>query len=243
MQRIGRVDRRMDLKIEERIVAENPDQANLRGTIGYWNFLPPDELDDLLRLYNRVNHKALRISKTLGIEGRKLLKADDDFEDLRNFAEQYEGRRTADEEMHLEYQDLLRQHEGLPERLNGFPNGIFSGKEHIKPGTRGVFFCYARPAHDFPLSEEVGEDLWTTDAGDVKWYLCDLGSGAVMEDAPAILEFIRCEPDTPRQTAVEQADLSAARANVEKHITRTYLRKVQAPVGVAPVLRAWMELN
>ncbi len=29
---------------------------------------------------------------------------------------------------------------------------------------------------------------------------------------------------------------------VEKHITKTYLRKVQAPVGVRPVLRAWMEL-
>lgn len=243
MQRIGRVDRRMDLKIEERIVAENPDQAKLRGTIGYWNFLPPDELDDLLRLYNRVNHKALRISKTLGIEGRKLLKADDDFEDLRNFAEQYEGRRTPDEEMHLEYQDLLAKHEGLEERLNGFPNGIFSGKEHPRPGTRGVFFCYARPAHDHEETEAAGEDRWTTEAGDVKWYLCDLQSGQVIEDAPAIIEFVRCQPDTPRYTVIQQADLSAARTEVEKHITRTYMRKVQAPVGVMPVLRAWMELN
>jgi superfamily II DNA/RNA helicase len=243
MQRIGRVDRRMDLKIEERIVAENPDQAKLRGTIGYWNFLPPDELDDLLRLYNRVNHKALRISKTLGIEGGKLLKADDDFEDLRNFAEQYEGKKTADEEMHLEYQDLLRQHVGLPERLNGFPNGIFSGKEHITSSARGVFFCYARPAHDFPLSEETKEDRWTTEAGDVKWYLYDLASGTVLEDAPAILELIRSTPDTPRRSSTSQSDLSAARAKIEKHITRTYLRKVQAPVGVMPVLRAWMELN
>ena len=128
MQRIGRIDRRMDPTIEFVIVTDHPDQKDLRGTVGYWNFLPPDELDDLLRLYNRVSHKTLRISKTLGIEGRKLLKEDDDYEDLRNFVVQYEGTPTPDELMHLEWQDLLAAHEGLEGTLNDFPDGIFSGK-------------------------------------------------------------------------------------------------------------------
>jgi len=30
---------------------------------------------------------------------------------------------------------------------------------------------------------------------------------------------------------------------VDKHITNTYLKKVQAPIGVKPVLKAWMELS
>lgn len=243
MQRIGRVDRRMNPEIEEQLIKDHPDQKNIRGTVGYWNFLPPGDLDSLLSLYQKVSHKTLRISKTLGIEGKKLLREDDDYEDLRNFAEQYEGRPTPDEEMHLEFQDLLQNNEGLDERLNRLPNAIFSGREHIKTGSRAVFFCYARPAHDKPLSEETGEDQWTTDAGDVKWYLFDLKTTKIIEDASRIIEYIRSEPDTPRIVNFDQLELSEIRKILEKHITKTYLRKVQAPVGVKLVLKAWMELN
>jgi hypothetical protein len=243
MQRIGRVDRRMNADIEERIVRENPDQKKLRGTVGYWNFLPPDELDGLLQLFQRVNHKTLRISKTLGIEGRKLLTEDDDFADLKNFSEQFEGQKTPDEEMHLEYQDLLQAHPGLAEHLNGFPNGIFSGKEHIKPNSRAVFFCFARPAFDRLQSEQTGEDIWSVDAGDVKWYLYDLDSSQILEDPASIIQFIRSEPETPRKTTVPTTELSEIHGKIQKHINKTYLRKVQAPIGVKPTLRAWMELN
>lgn len=243
MQRIGRVDRRMNPEIEARIIADHPDQKELRGTVAYWNFLPPDDLDDLLRLYGRVAHKTLRISKTLGIEHGKLLREDDDYADLRNFSEQYEGQRSPDEDMHLEWQDLLKQHPGLEERLNSFPNGIFSGKQRLKPGTRQVFFCYARPAHDKGASEASGEDVWSAEAGDVQWYLYDVASGQVVEDAPRIVGAIRSTPETPRVTEMATAELSEIRATVEKHIARTFLRKVQAPLGVKPVLRAWMELN
>src|SRR5207253_3925922 len=63
MQRIGRVDRRLNPKIEEQIVNDHSGQKAIRGTVAYWNFLPPDELEGLLRLYRRVSHKTLRISK------------------------------------------------------------------------------------------------------------------------------------------------------------------------------------
>ena len=243
MQRIGRVDRRMNPAIEARILADHPDQKDLRGTVAYWNFLPPDDLDQLLQLYGKVAHKTLRISKTLGIEGRQLLREDDDYEDLRNFSEQYEGQRSPDEDMHLEWQDLVKAHPDLEERLNAFPGGIFSGKQNLKPGTRQVFFCYARPAHDKAASEQTGEDTWTVQAGDVQWYLYDVASGEIREDAPLIAPAIRSTPETPRTVAMEEASLSEIRTAVEKHIARTFLKRVQAPLGVKPVLRAWMELN
>ncbi len=145
--------------------------------------------------------------------------------------------------MHLEFQDLLRENEGLEEQLNGLPNGIFTGKEHTKSGSRAVFFCYARPAHDKQLSEETEEDLWTTESGDVKWYLYDLKSENIIEEASQIIEFIRSKPDTPKINKIDQTQLSDIRQKIEKHITQTYLRKVQAPVGIKPVLKAWMELN
>ena len=153
MQRIGRIDRRMNAGIEAQIKADHPDQKELRGTTAYWNFLPPEDLDQLLRLYQRVSNKTLRISKTLGIEGKRLLREDDDYEDLKNFTEQYEGQKTPDEEMHLEYQKLIAECPDLEARLAKLPNGIFSGKENLAPGTRAVFFCYARPAYDKPQGE------------------------------------------------------------------------------------------
>lgn len=243
MQRIGRVDRRMNPDIEARIVADHPDQKELRGTVAYWNFLPPDDLDELLRLYGKVAHKTLRISKTLGIEGRQLLREDDDYEDLRNFSEQYEGQRSPDEDLHLEWQDLLNANPGLDEAVSAYPNGIFSGKQNLKPGTKQIFFCYARPAHDKAASEASGEDTWTAEAGDVQWYLYDVASQEIREDAPMIVGAIRSIPETPRVTQMEEVKLSDIRIAVEKHIAKTFLRKVQAPLGVKPVLKAWMELN
>ena len=241
MQRIGRVDRRMNADIEKRILADHPDQAAIRGTVAYWNFLPPDELDELLKLYGRVAHKTLRISKTLGIEGKKLLREDDDYEDLRNFSEQYEGQRTPDENLHLEWQDLLQAHHDLEERVKSFPNGIFSGKDD--GDGQKVFFCYARPAFDKAASEARGTDVWSTDAGDVQWYLYDPARDEIREDAPGIVGHIRSQPDTARKTHMSHSELAEVRSRVEKHIAKTYLRKVQAPVGVKPVLKAWMELN
>lgn len=33
------------------------------------------------------------------------------------------------------------------------------------------------------------------------------------------------------------------RESVERHIKNSYLKQVQAPIGVKPVLKAWMELS
>jgi superfamily II DNA or RNA helicase len=108
MQRIGRVDRRMNRDTEKQIISDHPDQKPIRGTVAYWNFLPPEELDRLLALYSRVSHKTLRISRTFGIEGKQLLTPDDDFEALKEFNHSYEGTKTATEDMHLEYQKLIQ---------------------------------------------------------------------------------------------------------------------------------------
>jgi superfamily II DNA/RNA helicase len=148
MQRIGRVDRRLNPEVEKRLLADHPEQAPLRGTAAYWNFLPPDELNALLTLYARVTHKTLRISKTFGIEGQKLLRPEDDYEALKDFNHQYEGTPTPAEQMQLEFERLLVADPGLEERLAGMPGRVFSGKRHPTEGARAVFFCFALPAAD-----------------------------------------------------------------------------------------------
>ncbi|MDE0120293.1 MAG: helicase-related protein [bacterium] len=238
MQRIGRVDRRLNPKVEESLIADNPNAAADRGKVAYWNFLPPEELNRILSLYTRVTKKTLLISKTLGIEGRKLLTPDDDYDPLKEFNASYEGEKTNTEKMHLEYQKLLRQDLGLAPRLDMMPGSVFSGRRRLARGARGVFFCYALPA----LDKEMGD--FTLEAGPTRWYLYDIESGQVIERVERIINSIRSQPGTPRRCTTEEETLKEVRQKVERHIRNTYLKQVQAPM-TAPKhkLLCWMELN
>ena len=237
MQRIGRVDRRMNPRVEERIRAERPKVAASRGTVRFWNFLPPDELNRLLTLYRRVTQKTLLISRTLGIEGRKLLTPEDDYEALKEFNHAYEGTRTSVEEMHLEYQALLKADPQLDARLSAFPGQVFSGRRRPAKGICGVFFCYALPA----LDKERGE--FTEEAGSTRWYHYDLDDDTIVSDPSDIVASIRSRPRTPRRCTMEEKTLLDIRKRVERHVKNTYLKRVDAPLGVTPRLVCWMELN
>ncbi len=237
MQRIGRVDRRMNPAIEKRLVADHPEAAASRGKVWFWNFLPPEELNDILSLYAKVTQKTLLISKTLGIEGRKLLTPDDDFAALKEFNHAYEGTRTAIEEMHLEWQALIEADPELEARLDRFPGSIFSGRKRLAKGVRGVFFCYALPALDKTRNE------FTEEAGITRWFLYDLDRATILEDPGEIVASIRSKPGTPRRCIMGEQSLVTIRTRIEKHIKNSYLKRVDAPIGVRPQLRCWMELN
>jgi len=245
MQRIGRVDRRLNPDIEEQIVADHPEQKAIRRTVTYWNFLPPDELDELLRLYKKVSNKTLRISKVFGIEGKKLLKPEDDYDALRDFIHAYEGTTTTIEEMHLEFQKLLQDYPELEERLNMLPGKVFSGKQHPSPEAKAVFFCYALPAPSVEHQEQAEDEAeaWTEEVGYTQWYLYDLTTKQIVEEPAEIVALIRSTPDTPRHRSLFNETLTEIRVEIEKHIKNSYLKKVQAPIGIKAKLKAWMELS
>ncbi len=238
MQRIGRVDRRMNADIEAAIKRDHPERA--RGTVHYWNFLPPEEIKAILSLYTKVTTKALLISSTLGIEGRQLLSPDDLYDDLRvlgNFEKELQGAKSIEEAMHLELGELLRADQNLAAQLSALPNGVFSGKERPKTGHAGVFFCYSLPA----LDREKGE--YTLEAGTTKWYFQDSASSKILTEPGDIIETIRTSKGTERKATLPTKTLSEIRNEVERYITNTYLKRIDAPVGVAPELRCWMEVN
>jgi superfamily II DNA/RNA helicase len=238
MQRIGRVDRRMNAEIETAIKRDHPERK--RGIVNYWNFLPPDELKEILSLYTKVTTKVLLISSTLGIEGRQLLTPEDLYDDLRvlgNFEKELQGAKSVEEAMHLELGDLLRADPNLAAQLSALPNGIFSGKNKPKAGHAGVFFCYALPA----LDREKGE--YTLEAGATKWYFQEAAGSQILTEPADIIESIRSSVTTPRKTELPTKTLSEIRNEVERHITNSYLKRIDAPVGVGPELRCWMEVN
>lgn len=244
MQRIGRVDRRMNPEIETRILAAHPEQEGTRSRVMYWNFLPPDELETLLKIYNRVNRKTLVISKAFGIEGKKLLKPDDDFDPIKEINEQFEGEQTISEKLALEYQQLVKDYPELAAKLPIYPLKTFSGKKSPSADTKAVFFCYRIPRPDpDTVDPKTGEPLWTESAGDTLWLLYDLEGKFISPDSGRIALLLRSEKDTPRHCSFDQAALTKLREQVEKDLNKSHLRPLQAPVGVAPILKCWMELN
>ena len=243
MQRIGRIDRRMDPKIEARIVAEHPEREADRGNITYWNFLPPDQLDDLLGLFERVSGKYLQISKLLGIEGGFGLTEEQELDHMKDFNELYRGKRTIEEELRLRFQTICREHEALRPRWQGIPTQTISGK---RGDGRFAFFCYAIPGLRLINGESGDDEVWTLEDGESRWYLYDFADDTVTEETIEMMDIhdiIECEPSEERVMNIGEDGLSAARHNIEEHIYNTILKQLKVPMGHEPELRCWMSIG
>lgn len=247
MQRIGRVDRRLNPEIENKL--QRP--SFLKGKIFFWNFLPPDELEDLLHLKQRLDGKILRINKTLGIEGA-LLTPDDPDMAMKLFNERYERKESVEELMRLEKDRLASELPKVWASLPSLPKRLFSGKKagdgfgpilnvkhepidriqaHCQPG---LFACYRMPA-----SDSKGKNDKTSE---VKWYFWDAITEKISENPETTWAAVRCLPDTQRFVQQGVTELASARKAIEKHIRNTYLKDVQSPVGAKPELIGWMEV-
>jgi len=262
MQRIGRVDRRLNADIEKRL--DRPD--HLKGKVYFWNFLPPRDLEDLLHLKKRLDGKILRINKTLGIEGA-LLAPDDPDMAMKLFNEKYEGKESVEELMRLERQRIESQDPDFWKSLAGLPRRLFSGKkaaagfgpilnrrgveiEHINANLRpGLFACYRMPPVIGKAAETLMEvrqeeyDPRKHDPGEVKWYFRDAETGEITELLETAWAAVRCLKGTERTVQQGVTALADARKAIEKHIKNTYLKTIQAPIGAKPTLIAWMEIS
>jgi hypothetical protein len=139
--------------------------------------------------------------------------------------------------MHLEYQQLIQNDPDLEARLEALPRSIFSTRESAVRGRKGVFLCYSLPA----LDKETGE--FTEAAGSSGWYLYEKESGKILSEPGEIVGSIRAAPETPRNGLADSEEMATVRRTIEKHIKNIYLKRVQAPIGVKPVLKAWMEIS
>lgn len=232
MQRIGRVDRRRDMKIEEKLLKDHPELRDDRGNVYYWNFLPPDELEQLLSLYKTVSKKTLRISKTFGIEGKKLLTPDDDYEALKDFNSQYEGETSTAEEIALAYQQLLADNPGYETMISELPKKMYSGK--IASTRKGYFFCYELPT-------KRADGTWSNGDGLYRWYWID-DEGNVTEQVYEIWKAIQCTKEEKRVLTISEEQFTEIRRKINLYIRRTYMKAVQAPLTERPRLVTWMQL-
>ncbi len=193
-------------------------------------------------MYSRVSHKTLRISKTFGIEGGKLLRDDDDYEIVKEFNQDYEGETTQLEAMRLELQGLLQADAGNAASRRTSPSSSVATTphaRHARPCSSVTAFRLA----DATALETDGQVAWTEEAGETRWYLFEVADASILEEPTEMIDAIRSVPDTPRRCEIDQPTLADIRGKVEKHIKNTRLKQLQAPVAVKPILKAWMELN
>ena len=233
MQRIGRIDRRRDAKTEAQLLADHPELAADRENAYYWNFLPPHELEQLLSLYKTVSKKTLRISKTFGIEGEKLLTPDDEYEALKEFNSHYEGSTSAEEEIALAYQQLLTDNPDYLEQVKDLPRKMFSGK--MASTRKGYFFCYELPT-------KRADGTWSDGDGIYRWYIIDPQTKQVTEDLYEIWTALKCERDESRAFNADEKQFDEMRKAIESHIKKHYLKAIQAPVGKKAKPVTWLQM-
>lgn len=146
IQRIGRVDRRLD-----------PIITPETHSFDIYNVLPPPEIDSILQLVGAVENRTLRISKTLGLDA-SFFKSTDVAGNLIEFNGLYEGEMTgADRAL----ADWLRQKSqpdpDLVEALKTLPPGAFGVWKNAPHD--GVFALFVLEAIETGPNKATDADL------------------------------------------------------------------------------------
>lgn len=129
MQRIGRVDRRMD-----------PAKPVQYDKVYVYNFLCPDELEEIIKVNAMITGKLMKINRALGIEA-PVLNPDDEHQVMDFYLNLGEGQMSETERLRRLALQLEREHPELWERTATYPNRIYSGKASTPPrpfGERGL---------------------------------------------------------------------------------------------------------
>ncbi len=241
MQRIGRVDRRMNPKIEKQLVKEQPSSKKTRGHIQIRNFLPPSDIDELLKLYDRVHKKTLMISHTLGIPGGRLFDEKDMYDDVRvfqAFKDEYEGDVAVGEQLRLQWLQMERDNPDLAELVARLPDGISTAKTG-KPN--GIFICRRTPVLTKTHDEGDGYE-WSIEPGDIEWAL-QTADG--VEYALNLLDgAIASVPGTPTVSFSSRSKLRTELRKFEAAEQTRLVKQTQMPLD-APAARTicWMEVR
>lgn len=239
MQRIGRVDRRMNPAIEADLVKAEPSAKKSRGHIQIRNFLPPAEIETLLTLYNKVQSKTLMISSTLGIPGGKLLDESDMYDDVKvfqAFKDEYNGDIAPIEELRLKWLNLAKEHPGLAELVERLPDGISTAKQGHPAG---VFIC-----RQAPLLTKQHDDAaaWTMQPGQVEWALRT--PDGVDRRLHSLDKAISSEPSTAAATFSDRSTVHASLRQFERDETKRLRKEIQLPLDApTPKTICWMEIR
>ncbi len=233
MQRIGRVDRRMD-----------PSKPVDYDKVYVFNFLPPAELETVLKLHETITGKLIAINRALGIEA-PVLTAEDDFKAMDFYQNLGEGTLSVVEQLRLKSHELAKQHPELWNETLTFPNRIYSGKatpnqtepSRTKPNGKYLFLCYRIVTGYDPENPDAEPTR------DAKWVMVDRETGEITEDLMKMHEAIECAEGTPRKLEVPKEERTKLRKQVEGDLFEQIRFRSQIPEDYKDELVCWMEVG
>lgn len=230
IQRIGRVDRRLDPTI-----TPNPHAFSIV------NVVPPDEIEAIIELVGRVEERTVKISKTLGLE-TSFLKATDDLEALKEFNAKYDGELSdADEAMtrYVALTTVAPPDERTQAQLDQIPPGAFgvwNGAEQD-----GIFVYFAVVPKK--TATEADKDRFASVLSRPYLALLYDGDHTPILDAPRVLAALQgIAPGTPSANPLDDESLKT-RLKAITNALRNSFRSIGLPQTLMPSLVCWIELR
>ncbi len=220
MQRIGRVDRRMDITKPVKY-----------DSVHVFNFVPPKEVDVILKLFARVSGKLIAINKTLGIEA-PVLTAEDDFKAMDFYQNLGNSAMSPQERVRLKAHDLADKHPEVWTASQSFPNRIYAGKKSLG----NLLFL----AYRIVTGNQTDDETLTLT--EVKWFLIERKSGKIHEQIEDIHSAIECNDGTARVAEMTTKERTRLRKLVEDSKLSEYRFKAGISDDFRDELICWMEV-
>lgn len=229
IQRIGRVDRRLNPKI-------TPETHEF----SIYNVLPPPEIEKIIGLVGAVENRTLKISRTLGLDV-SFFKSNDPAGNLKEFNSQYEGELSRTDKALTQYVHLTTIEPPDPavqNLIDQLPLGAFGVWKGAPEA--GVFALFTlEPTRK---ATEADKEKFAALLGYPVLGLA-YASGRTSFDAGRILEVLSgTTPGEHSGNPSEEAVL-AKQLKALKNAARDRFRDISLPGTIVPKLVCWIELK
>ncbi len=228
IQRIGRVDRRID-----------PDKTPLDHAFDIYNVLPPDEIDDIIGLIGTVEGRTLKISRTLGLEV-SFFKSTDPAGNLKEFNAMADGEIAPIERAHSAYAGL-EAHPPPSELMNAvgaMPPGAFG--VWMEAPCNGLFAMFTMKATD--RATEADRARFASLIGRVV-LVAHRDDAGITTDAGRILTLLAATKPGVRSGLPSDEGALPRRLAALRDYVRGEFADIQLPRTIEPCLECWMEMR
>jgi len=227
IQRIGRVDRRLDPKI-----------SRDGHSFTIYNVLPPKEIEDIIRLVDTVEGRTLNISRIVGID-MSFFKPDDPSGTLREFNASYEGKSTARDTALGQYVRLVaKPPEDLVPTVEALPPGAFG--VWGKAPHDGLFALFTMEPTD--AATEADKQKFAQTIGRPVMALEQAGGPVLLEAGAALNILSHTTAGEHSANPSGESDLGQRLAKL-KSAVRMQFADISLPRTIMPKLVCWMELR
>ena len=227
IQRIGRVDRRLD-----------PEITPHEHEFAIYNVLPPTEIEKIIQLVASVERRTIKISEALGIDV-SFFKADDPAGTLKEFNARYEGKMTMLDVAATRYIDKFDAPDPrLMALLDQIPTGAF-GVWGSAPDD-GLFALFTMEAT--ASASDRDKEQFAQVIGRPVLALQRSATGTTL-DAGAILGILAGTKEGERSATPSSEEELSKRLTRLKNSVRSAFADIELPKTILPKLVCWMDLR